>query len=144
MDGIISIFSENGAFKKRSLSLKNTKQGFENYVEIEAPIQKYQTICTLYDFASEFQRNTTNKISEIADAVITHFQLYFITNQMPHIVIKNQNNDQVDLNNRYAGSFRNKVQDSEFVIGDDTFKVYLSESNSSKAIDYISVLTIGV
>lgn len=130
---IISIFSENGAFKKRSLSLKNTKQGFENYVEIEAPIQKYQTICTLYDFASEFQRNTTNKISEIADAVITHFQLYFITNQMPHIVIKNQNNDQVDLNNRYAGSFRNKVQDSEFVIGDDTFKVYLSESNSSKS-----------
>lgn len=52
---------------------------------------------------------------------------------MPHIVIRNQNNDQVDLNNRYAGSFRNKVQGDEFVIGDDVFKVYLSESNSSKS-----------
>lgn len=130
---ISSVFSENGIFRKRSLSLKNTKQGFENYIETEIEIQKYQTICTLHDFAIEFQKNTTKNISEIADAIITHFQLYFITNQMPHIVIRNQNNDQVDLNNRYLGSFRNKVQDSEFVIGDDTFKVYLSESNSSKS-----------
>ncbi len=130
---IVSTFSENGIFKQRGLSLKNTKQGFENYQETDAAIHRYQTICTLHDFALEFQRNTTKKIIEIADAIITHFQLYFITNQMPHIVIRNQNNDQIDLNNRYAGSFRNKVQDDEFVIGDDVFKVYLSESNSSKS-----------
>jgi len=130
---ISSIFSEEGVFKKRALSLRNTKQGFENYTETNPDIHKYQTICTLCDFLFEFQKNTAKNISEIADSIITHFQLYFITNQMPHVIIRNQNNDQVDLNDRYSRSFRNKVQDDEFKIGEDSFKIYLSESNSSKS-----------
>lgn len=130
---ISSTFFENGTFKKRALSLKNTKQGFENYVETDATVHKYQTICTLHEFALEFQRNTTKKMSEIADAIITHFQLYFITEQIPHIVIRNQNNVQIDLNNRYSLSFSDKVQNDEFAIGDDIFKIYLSKSNSSKS-----------
>lgn len=128
-----STFCEDGIFKCRSLYLRNTKQGFENFVETESACYDYKTECKLFDFLPEYQRNTTKKLSEIADAIITHFQLYFITNQIPHIVIKNQNNDQVDLNNRYSGSFSNKVQDCEFSIGEDSFKLYLSKSNSSKS-----------
>lgn len=130
---IVSNFSENGVFRKRSLSLKNTRQGFEDYKEEKTSANKYQTRCILHGFMPEFQRNTTKRISEIADAIITHFQLYFITNQMPNIIIRNQNNDQIVLNDRYYNSFRNKVQDANFELGGDNFTVYLSESNSSKS-----------
>lgn len=78
---ISSIFSEEGVFKKRSLSLRNTKKGFENYTETNIDIHKYQTTCAMCDLF-ELQKNTTKNISEIADAIITHFQLYFITNKI--------------------------------------------------------------
>ena len=130
---ISSVFREGGVFKKRSLSLKNTKQGFENYTETDTDERVYQTTCTLFDFLTEYQRHTPKRLGEIADAIITHFQLYFITNQMPHIIIYNQNGDHIDLNNRYSTSFSNKIQEQGFNIGEDYFTVYLSKSNSSQS-----------
>lgn len=130
---INSIFREGGVFKKRSLSLKNTKQGFENYTETDTDERICQTTCTLFDFLIEYQRHTPKRLSEVADAIITHFQLYFITNQMPRIIIYNQNGDYINLNNRYSASFSNKIQEQGFSIGEDYFTVYLSKSNSSQS-----------
>lgn len=130
---ISSTFKNNGTFLKRTIALKNTKQGFEGYLETESNIQKYKTECTLFNFLPEFQQNTIKALAEIADSIITHFQLYFITKQIPNIVIQNQNNDQIDLDKRYSQSFKSKVKYGNFTLRDEKFMVYLSESNSSKS-----------
>ncbi len=130
---INSIFNDNGVFKQRTLSLKNTKQGFEDFNESNSAIENCRTICTLYNISPEYQKHLPKELGEIANALITHFQLYFITNEAPHIVICNQNNDTIDLNKRYLSSFSQKVQDDDFYIGENKFTLYLSESNSSKS-----------
>ena len=88
---------------------------------------------SIYNISSEYQKHLPRELGEIANALITHFQLYFITNEAPHIVIYNQNNDTVDLNKRYLSSFSQKIREDDFYIGENKFTLYLSESNSSKS-----------
>lgn len=128
-----SIFSDGTKFVRRQITLKNTRKGFEDYKEENSNKEEYKTICTLYSFADIFVKNTPSRIEDIAAAIITHFQLYFITGNVPHIIIRNQNNVQIDLNNRYKQAFEKNIQSKSYEVGEQSFTLYLSKSNLSKS-----------
>lgn len=128
-----SIYKEGDAFKRRKIELRNTKEGFGNYEEPLTKIDDFHTTCTLHSFNPVFEKHTPRKLEDIAVALITHFQLYYIMGNAPHISIRNQNNILIDLDELYIRSFANKVQNATFQIGDNEFGVYLSQTNSSKS-----------
>ena len=128
-----STFKVGEEFKKRKIELRNSKIGFEHYEEVLPEKNEFKTVFTLHGFEPIYEKHTVRTITEIANAIITHFQLYFITNSIPHIIIRNQNNDQVDLNYRYNQTFQHKVQKGSFEIGEYKFDLFLSKSNSAQS-----------
>lgn len=130
---IDSIYKDSNVFKRRKIELRNTKEGFGNYEEPTTQTDEFCTTSTLYTFDPAFEKHTPRRLEDVASALITHFQLYYIMGNAPHISIRNQNNIFIDLDNLYIRSFANKVQKGTFKIGDNEFEVYLSQTNSSKS-----------
>ena len=128
-----STYKAEDGFKKRSINLKNTKIGFEGFEETESEREEFRTICTLHDFIEQYQKFAPKPIAEIAAKIITHFQLYFIRNEAPNIIVMNQNGKSIDLNTRYLSEFNSKVSSEDFTIGDSTFTVYLSKANTAQS-----------
>ena len=128
-----STYYNGDRFKKRQIKLKNSKVGFEGFNEGDTQRNEYRTICTLHEIYEKYLKYAPKPLAEIASHVITHFQLYFIREEMPHIVVRNQNNDEIDLNMWYRLNFNSKVTDDGFDIGEDHFTVYLSKSNSANS-----------
>jgi len=128
-----STFKEGSSYKNRTINLKNTREGFEGYVEKTTEHEEFKTICTLHNFIEQYQKFAPKPLSEIATRIITHFQLYFIRNEVPQIIIINQNGTSIELNHHYRLYFNSKVTDKDFNIGEDTFTVYLSKTNSANS-----------
>lgn len=128
-----STFKQGDTFFKRSIMLKNTRKGFEDYKEENTTKTEFKTVCALNQIFDQYIPYNPKTLEDVATAIITHFQLYFMRNEMPHVIVRNQNNYQKDLDTEYRVSFQSKVQDDDFKIGDVNFKVYLSKSNSAKS-----------
>lgn len=128
-----STFKQGDTFLKRSIKLKNTRKGFEEFDEENATVIEFKTVCSLNQIYDQYVPYNPKTLEDIAAAIITHFQIYFMRDEMPHVIVRNQNNYQKDLNTEYRVSFQSKVQNDDFKIGDVDFKVYLSKSNSAKS-----------
>ena len=127
---VSSTYKAGERFKKRSINLKNTKIGFEGFEETGYEREEFRNICILHDFIEPYQRFAPKPLAEIAARIITHFQLYFIRDEAPNIIVMNQNGESIDLNTRYQVQFDSKVTSEDFIIGDSTFTVYLSKANA--------------
>ena len=98
---IDSIYKDSNVFKRRKIELRNTKEGFGNYEEPTTQTDEFCTTSTLYTFDPAFEKHTPRRLEDVASALITHFQLYYIMGNAPHISIRNQNNIFFDLDNLY-------------------------------------------
>lgn len=128
-----STYKVSNGFRKREINLKNTKVGFEVTVDEPSKIELFRTTCILHDFIEKYQKFAPKPMAEIANSIITHFQLYFIRNEAPHIIVVNQNGTSIDLNQQYRKYFNARVTDKDFKIGEDVFTVYLSKTNSANS-----------
>lgn len=128
-----STFYNGSEYKKRYIKLKSTKVGFEGFKEEDSQQDVFKTVCTLHEIFEKYGKFTPKPISEIAARIITHFQLYFIQGEAPNIVVRNQNNDEIDLEYWYRQNFNSKVTDDGFDIGEYHFTVFLSKSNSANS-----------
>lgn len=128
-----STYKSDNGFRRREVNLKNTKVGFEFVDDKPANIDQFRTICTLHDFIEKYQKFAPKPLAEIANSIITHFQLYFIRGEVPQIIVVNQNGSSIDLKHQYNTYFNEKVTDKEFKIGEDSFTVYLSKTNSANS-----------
>jgi hypothetical protein len=68
-------------------------------------------------------------LSAIAREIITHFQLYFIRNTNPQIVIRNQNKIEFNLDTLFKTEFKSDVKSGNFNIGDTSFELFLTKSS---------------
>lgn len=128
-----STYKSDDGFRKREVNLKNTKVGFEIVGDKPANVEYYRTVCTLHDYIEKYQKFAPKPLAEIANSIITHFQLYFIRGEAPQIVVINQNGISIDLTHQYNTYFNENVTDKEFKIGEDSFTVYLSKTNSANS-----------
>ena len=128
-----STYKSDSGFRKREVNLKNTKVGFEIVDDKPANGEQFRTICILHDFIEKYQKFAPKPLAEIANCIITHFQLYFIRGEAPQIIVVNQNGTSIDLAHQYNTYFNEKVTEKDFNIGEDTFTVYLSKTNSANS-----------
>ncbi len=128
----LNIYSEyldnNGQQKAVKFDFKNTKAGFDNFSTPENITGKLGTMVRLSKYKDEYQKNLDFNLRSIARELVAHFQLYFIRNQAPIIIIKNQNNIEYNLLNIFSTEFKSDVQDKDFAIDDATFTLYLTKS----------------
>jgi hypothetical protein len=64
------------------------------------------------------------ELSAIAREIVAHFQLYFIRNTNPQIVIRNQNNIEFNLDTLFKTEFKSDVKSGKFNIGDTDFELF--------------------
>lgn len=120
--------NENGSEETISFDFKPTKEGFHNFENPKLNGFGIGSIVKLVNYRPEYQKNLDFNLHSIARAIIAHFQLYFIRNQAPTIIVQNQNNVEFNLSNLFKTEFKSDVKDNNFSIGDKEFTVYLTKS----------------
>lgn len=131
-----SVYYEDGRNHSRSFSFVPTPTGFENYNEQDNTDSRRKTIVSLKEFKPEYRDNkkyTPTDIYEIAREIVTHFQLYFLNEEAPHIIIHNQNHIDVDLNYLFANEYIKGIQEESFSIADNEFQVILTKSYKAQS-----------
>lgn len=130
---INSYFANNGSILNRKFEFRNTKEGFHDPKEEVTPNKNIGTDVLLSDFKEEYQKNAPTDILEIARAIVTHFQLYFIQNSAPQIIIENQNKIEVNLIILFKSEFEKDIQFKSFSIGENTFTLFLTKTYNSQS-----------
>jgi hypothetical protein len=125
---IKSNFIEAGKKKVIEFDFKATKEGFHNFKTPKPNGKVNGTSILLNSIKDEYQKNLPTELVSIAREIVAHFQLYFIRESMPQIIIRNQNNLQIDLLILFKTEFKSDVRSGVFEIGDNSFDLYLTKS----------------
>ena len=131
---IDSCFIKEGKKILRSFEFKSTREAFHNFQETDIPsTKKIGTRIILSEYKEEFKKHVPLSLSEIAKAIIIHFQLYFIRNNAPNIIVENQNRDFINLKVMYESTFEKDVQNADFNVLGFKFKLYLVKSSNAQS-----------
>ncbi|GHV21002.1 hypothetical protein FACS1894174_03770 [Bacteroidia bacterium] len=129
-----SIYFEDNSYKMRKFDYKKTKEGFENYFDDIPTTKKITgTIAILSNYEYTYQKGVPYEITEIARQIVSHFQLYFIQKIEPEIILRNQNNIEVNLTNLFNTEFKNEILTSTFDILNHNFNIFISKSYKAKS-----------
>lgn len=128
-----SIYRKDSILYKRKFEYKKTKDGFDKHVEEETKNGKPGTIIFLDSYAEVYEKKVPRSILEIAREIVTHFQLYFIQQIEPEIVIRNQDNSEVNLTTLFDHEFESKILDDKFVMLAEKFRIFISKSFKAKS-----------
>ena len=129
-----SVYNDGNFYKLRRFEYKKTKEGFDNYEDdIQTDKSKTGTSIEMFKYELEFQKFVPLNIYDIARELITHFQLYFIQKIEPTIILRNQNNIEINLTNLFNQEFERQILQHPFFINDKEFKVIISKSFKAKS-----------
>lgn len=126
---IKSYFIEENETKSIQFDFKPTKEGFTNFTYPTFNGVKNGTIIKLNRIKDEYQKHLPKELAEISREIVSHFQLYFIRNTNPNIIIRNQNNIEFNLGNLFKTEFKSDVKSGEFYIGEKKFDLFLTKSS---------------
>lgn len=130
---IKSNYLENTIYKTRSFELKKTVEGYSNYKEDLSIDEETGTNVILKSYESPYKENVPKSITEVSREIIKHFQLYFIQDKQPNIIIKNQDETFISLTTVFNNEFKSKILSDIFTIADEDFNVYISKSYSAQS-----------
>jgi len=130
---IKSIFIDESIYRFREFIFTNTKEGFQDFKERISDQSKSGTIILLSEYKDEFQKHVPRPISLVAKEIVDHFQLYFIQNNAPKIILINPNEDFINCSTFFETNFKRKVQTTPFEVGEFEFKLYLTRSTSAQS-----------
>lgn len=125
---IKSFYQENGQIKSVQFDFKPTKEGFHNFSNPEPNGISNGSVIKLNGIKEDYQKALPKELSSIAREIVAHFQLYFITNISPQIIIRNQNNIEFNLGTLFKTEFKSDIKSGNFTIGDTNFKLFLTKS----------------
>ncbi|WP_282126694.1 ATP-binding protein [Marinifilum flexuosum] len=114
---------------KRKFDYKRSREGFDNYQDELPTVNKQSgTTIILHKCEGIYQNYIPKSLMEIARQIVTHFQLYFIQNIQPEIIIKNQDNVEINLTNLYERDFEKEILKDSFNISEQNFNIFISKS----------------
>lgn len=125
---ITSFYKENSKTKSIKFDLKATKEGFHNFTNPSSNGIKNGSIIKLNGIKEDYQKALPKELAVIAREIVAHFQLYFIRNTNPQVIIRNQNKIEYNLDNLFKIEFKSDVKSGNFDIGDINFKLFLTKS----------------
>ncbi|MBS1635691.1 MAG: ATP-binding protein [Bacteroidetes bacterium] len=126
---IKSFFIENKETKSIQFDFKPTKEGFTNFSNPKPNGIKNGTTIKLSGIKEEYQKHLPKGLAEIGREIVSHFQLYFIRETIPQIILRNQNNIEINLSNLFKTEFKSEVKSGDFYIGDNKFDLFLTKSS---------------
>lgn len=126
---IQSFFIENNETSSIQFDFKPTKEGFHNFSHPGINGVANGTVICLNGIKDEFQRFLPRELATIGREIVAHFQLYFIRSTNPQIILRNQNNIQIDLGILFRTEFKSDVKHGLFNIGDTEFQLFLTKSS---------------
>lgn len=125
---ITSYFIQKSEIQSIQFDFKSTKVGFHGFKTPSVNGHKSGTRILLNTLREEFQKNLPKELSAVAREIVAHFQLYYIRNSTPTIILRNQNNTEFNLDNLFKSEFQAEVKSKEFEVGDASFELYLTKS----------------
>ena len=125
---ITSYFVQKSEIKSIQFDFKPTKDGFHDFRTPSVNGHKSGTRILLNTIREEYQKNLPRELSAVAREIVAHFQLYFIRNSAPTIILRNQNNTEVNLDKLFKREFQSGVKSKRFEIGDVSFELFLTKS----------------
>lgn len=126
---IKSFYKNDDEIKSIQFNFRPTKEGFHDFTNPDINGIAHGTSITLNTIKDEYQKKLPNQIRAIANELVSHFQLYFINSYAPTIIIRNQNNEQIDLQTLFRSDFKKDVKTGNFLVGEQSFKVFLTKSD---------------
>jgi hypothetical protein len=112
----------------RRFEFQSTKEAFHDYEESDAPASRnIGTTITLSEYKDDFGKHVPFQLTEIAKAIVLHFQLYFIQDNAPEMIVENQNNVQIHLKTLFLTDFKESVQTRDFQLYEFNFKLFLTK-----------------
>lgn len=117
-----------GIVKGVSFNFRPTKEGFHNFDDKYSGAKKAGTKVILKEIKPEYQKHLDFELHSVAKEIVSHFLLYFIRNQAPKIIIRNQNNLEFNLSTLFNTDFKGDVDSKEFEIQEEKFTLYLTKS----------------
>lgn len=131
---IESIYFEDNAHKLRKFHYKKSKEGFDKYEDdIITSKKSTGTSATLSNYESKYEKQVPRQIFEIGRQIITHFQLYFIQKIEPEIIIKNQDDVEINLTSLFNREFQKEILEKPFEISNQEFKIFISKSYKAQS-----------
>lgn len=131
---IESIYFEDEEFKLRKFHYQKSKEGFDKYEDnIITNKKNTGTSVVLSSYESKYEKQVPREIIEIARQIVTHFQLYFIQNIEPEIIIMNQDGVEINLSSIFNREFKKEILEKSFDISNQTFKMFISKSHEAKS-----------
>ncbi|UUF15194.1 MULTISPECIES: ATP-binding protein [Flavobacterium] len=128
-----SIYLHGDKFRYRKFEYKKSKEGFDQYEDVESEKRVSGTKISLCEYENEYIKQTPNAIREIGRQIITHFQLYFIQAKQPEIIIKNQDEIELNLTKLFNDEFEKEILQKFFWIDENKFTVFISKSFTAKS-----------
>jgi hypothetical protein len=126
---ITSYYKEKSETKSVKFDFKPTKEGFHNFSNPSSNGIKNGSVIKLNGIKEDYQKALPKELSAIAREIVAHFQLYFIRNTNPQIVIRNQNKIEFNLDTLFKTEFKSDVKSGNFNIGDTSFELFLTKSS---------------
>ncbi|WP_259071624.1 ATP-binding protein [Mucilaginibacter sp. X4EP1] len=129
-----SNYEDNGSLKNRHFEYRSSREGIHDFKEgTVGEFAERRTKITLFEYKNDYQKNVPGSLFEIAREIVNHFLLYFIQDNAPKIIIKDDKNEEVNCRNLFLAEFQGEIQKAEFELGDYPFQVYLTKSNKSQS-----------
>lgn len=120
-----SSFCSNGSFLTRSFTFKQSGNGIFNFKEVSNSENKSWTKVELNNYREEYQKYCPKTLEDIAEKIVEHFLIYFLQNKSPYITLRDQNGKELLLQNYYGNTFKGSIKESEFLINENSFHLYL-------------------
>ncbi len=118
----------------REFEFLSTREGFHEYKESTNEDNKVLgTQIELVGFKEEYKKYASNFLIDVAREIVFHFQLYFISNNVPVITIENQNNTLIELSKLFKTEFKSDIQHHDFKVAGNDLKLCLSKSYKAQS-----------
>lgn len=129
-----SNYEDDDKLKFRQFEYRSSKEGFHDYQEGLSPeFAERRTRIVLSEYRVDYQKNVPYPLIEVARQVVNHFLLYFIQSSGPEIIIRNQNNHEINCKTLFSAEFQSGIQEAEFELGDYSFKVFLTKAYQAQS-----------
>lgn len=128
-----SHFIDGDICRYREFIFTNSKDGFSDFKQDISNERKIGTTIILTDYKEEFKKHVPRLLSLIVTEIINHFQLYFIQDEAPEIIVSNQNGDFINCKTFFETHFKGKVNSKSFSISEFKFILYLTKSTSAQS-----------
>ncbi|MDL5026405.1 hypothetical protein QR676_04120 [Vibrio sp. TMPB1044] len=99
---------------------------------------KIQTVVTLTNIKSPYQKKLPTDISEIADEILEHCLMYFLEDKIESFILKSNTNESINLIDYFNANFDSDVKKTKFKSGSQNFKAYYFRNYGRQRIHKIN------